>query len=61
MLLFSSRQRREELYNATIPYFISIQLLMDEQKVKALRDLIHSAQNSINSAKKILASMLNED
>lgn len=38
---------------------------MDEQKVKALRDLIHSAQNSIHSAKKILNSLLwdenNED
>ncbi len=34
---------------------------MDEQKIKALRDLIHSAQNSINSAKKILSSLLSED
>ena len=34
---------------------------MDEQKIKALRDLIHSAQNSIHSAKKILNSLLNED
>lgn len=31
---------------------------MDEQKIKALRDLIHSAQNSIHSAKKILNSLL---
>lgn len=29
----------------------------DENKIKALRDLIHSAQNSINSAKKILNSL----
>jgi hypothetical protein len=34
---------------------------MDEQKIKALRDLIHSAQNSINSAKKILNGLLGED
>lgn len=34
---------------------------MDEQKIKALRDLIHSAQNSIHSAKKILNSLLGED
>lgn len=34
---------------------------MDETKIKALRDLIHSAQNSIHSAKKILNSLLNED
>lgn len=34
---------------------------MDEQKIKALRDLIHSAQNSIQSAKKLLNSMLGED
>jgi hypothetical protein len=30
----------------------------DENKIKALRDLIHSAQTSINSAKKILNSLL---
>lgn len=34
---------------------------MEEQKIKALRDLIHSAQNSIQSAKKILNSLLWED
>jgi protein involved in polysaccharide export with SLBB domain len=34
---------------------------MDDQKIKALRDLIHSAQNSISSAKKILNSILWED
>lgn len=34
---------------------------MDEQKIKALRDLIHSAQNSIHSAKKILNSLLWDD
>jgi hypothetical protein len=34
---------------------------MDDQKIKALRDLIHSAQNSISSAKKILNSLLWED
>lgn len=34
---------------------------MDEQKIKALRDLIHSAENSIHSAKKILNSFLWED
>jgi hypothetical protein len=34
---------------------------MDDQKIKALRDLIHSAQNSIASAKKILNSLLGED
>ena len=34
---------------------------MDEQKIKALRDLIHSAENSIHSAKKILKWMLWED
>ncbi len=34
---------------------------MDEQKIKALRDLIHSAENSIHSAKKILKSFLWED
>lgn len=34
---------------------------MDEQKLKALRDLIHSAQNSIHSAKKILNTLLGED
>lgn len=34
---------------------------MDEQKIKALRDLIHSAQNSINSAKKILNNLLWEE
>jgi hypothetical protein len=34
---------------------------MDEQKIKALRDLIHSAQNSIHSAKKILNSLLWEE
>lgn len=34
---------------------------MDDQKIKALRDLIHSAQNSIHSAKKILNSILWED
>jgi hypothetical protein len=33
----------------------------DENKIKALRDLIHSAQTSINSAKKIINSLLNED
>lgn len=35
--------------------------MQDENKIKALRDLIHSAQNSINSAKKILNSMLWEE
>ena len=34
---------------------------MDEQKIKALRDLIHSAQNSISGAKKILNTLLGED
>ncbi len=34
---------------------------MEEQKIKALRDLIHSAQNSIQSAKKILNSLLGEE
>ncbi len=34
---------------------------MDEQKIKALRDLIHSAQNSIHSAKKILNALLWDD
>lgn len=34
---------------------------MDEQKIRALRDLIYSAQNSISSAKKILSSLLWED
>lgn len=34
---------------------------MDDQKIKALRDLIHSAQNSIASAKKILNSLAGED
>lgn len=34
---------------------------MDDQKIKALRDLIHSAQNSIYSAKKILNSLLWEE
>ncbi len=34
---------------------------MDEQKIKALRDLIHSAQNSIHSAKKILNTLLGEE
>lgn len=34
---------------------------MDEQKIKALRDLIHSAQNSISSAKKILNWLLGEE
>lgn len=33
---------------------------MDEQKIKALRDLIHSAQNSIHSAKKILNELLGD-
>jgi hypothetical protein len=35
--------------------------MQDEAKIKALRDLIHSAQNSIQSAKKILNSLLGED
>lgn len=37
--------------------------MYDEDKIRALRDLIHSAQNSINSAKKLLNSLLwdNED
>ncbi len=34
---------------------------MDETKIKTLRDLIHSAQNSIHSAKKILNSLLGEE
>lgn len=34
---------------------------MDDQKIKALRDLIHSAQNSISSAKKILNSLAGDD
>jgi hypothetical protein len=34
---------------------------MDDQKIKALRDLIHSAQNSIASAKKILNSLAGEN
>lgn len=34
---------------------------MDDQKIKALRDLIHSAQNSIASAKKILNSIAGDD
>lgn len=34
---------------------------MDEQKIRALRDLIYSAQNSISGAKKILSSLLEED
>ena len=34
---------------------------MEEQKIKALRDLIHSAQNSIASAKKILNTMIGDD
>lgn len=34
---------------------------MDEQKIKALRDLIHSAQNSIHSAKKILNALLGDE
>jgi hypothetical protein len=35
--------------------------MVDEQKIKALRDLIHSAQNSINSAKKILNGLLGDE
>jgi hypothetical protein len=35
--------------------------MQDENKIKALRDLIHSAQNSINSAKKILNTLLWEE
>lgn len=34
---------------------------MDEKNIKTLRDLIQSAQVSINSAKKILNSLLGED
>ncbi|GAB0174799.1 MAG: hypothetical protein HHAS10_06780 [Candidatus Altimarinota bacterium] len=34
---------------------------MDEKNIKTLRDLIQSAQISINSAKKILNSLLGED
>lgn len=34
---------------------------MDEKNIKALRDLIQSAQVSINSAKKLLNSFLSED
>jgi hypothetical protein len=34
---------------------------MDEKNIKALRDLIQSAQISINSAKKLLNSFLGED
>lgn len=34
---------------------------MDEKNIKALRDLIQSAQISINSAKKLLNSLLGED
>lgn len=41
--------------------YILISPLMDDQKIKALRDLIHSAQNSISSAKKILNSLLWEE
>lgn len=35
--------------------------MSEENKIKALRDLINTAQSSINSAKKILQSMLWED
>ncbi len=35
--------------------------MTDENKIKALRDLINTAQSSINSAKKILNSLLGED
>lgn len=35
--------------------------MSDENKIKALRDLINSAQSSINSAKKILNWLLDED
>ena len=41
--------------------YFSYQYPMDEQKIKALRDLIHSAQNSIQSAKKILSQLLWEE
>jgi hypothetical protein len=34
---------------------------MDEQKIRALRDLIYSAQNSISGAKKILSSLLGDE
>ncbi len=34
---------------------------MDDKKIKSLRDLIHSAENSISSAKKILNSLLWEE
>lgn len=34
--------------------------MQDESKLKALRDLIHSAQTSINSAKKLLNSMVGD-
>ncbi len=34
--------------------------MQDKNKIKVLRDLIHSAQNSINSAKKILNTLLGE-
>ena len=35
--------------------------MYDENKIKALRDLIHSAQNSINSAKKLLNTLIGDD
>ncbi len=35
--------------------------MSDENKIKALRDLINTAQSSINSAKKILQSLLGEN
>ena len=34
---------------------------METQQIKALKDLLYSAQNSINSAKKILSTYLDEE
>jgi hypothetical protein len=35
--------------------------MKNEQQIKALRDLIHSAESSIRSAKKILNSLLGDE
>jgi hypothetical protein len=51
-----TRLLRKKNYNP--PYPLKYIFMYDETKIKALRDLIHSAQISINSAKKLLNNLL---
>jgi hypothetical protein len=53
-----ARQKKKVDYTHTLVFLI---FFMEDKNIKALRDLIHSAQVSINSAKKILAEELWEE